>query len=347
MDGRRLADLNGRERTSVRMDKQAKSPTMNRSSLTRFAWLSIAAAILTIGLKAAAYLITGSVGLLSDALESLVNLVGAVMALAMLTIAARPADDDHAYGHSKAEYFSSGVEGTLIVLAAISIAVTAIPRLFHPKSLEQVGLGLAVSVAAALVNLGVALVLLRAAKQHQSITLKANAHHLLTDVWTSVGVLTGVGAVVLTGWQRLDPVVALIVAGNIVWSGFCIVRDSVAGLLDTSIPPEELKSVRDIIDRFSSLHGIECHDIRTRQAGNSRFVSLHVLVPGTWTVHRGHELAERIESDIRGALGDAEVITHLESLDGPASSESGSRRARVPTISGEKPETRRSPEERH
>ncbi len=293
---------------------------MNRSSLARYAWLSIAAAILTIGLKTAAYLITGSVGLLSDALESLVNLVGAIMALAMLTIAARPADDDHAYGHSKAEYFSSGVEGTLIVLAAVSIAITAIPRILHPRSLEQVGLGLAVSVAAALVNLGVALVLLRAAKQHQSITLKANAHHLLTDVWTSAGVVVGVGAVVLTGWQRLDPMVALIVAGNIVWSGFRIVRDSVAGLMDTSIPPEDLKNVRDILDRFGRQHGIECHDLRTRQAGNSRFISLHVLVPGSWTVNRGHELAERIESEIRSALRDAEVITHLESLDGPASS---------------------------
>jgi cation diffusion facilitator family transporter len=293
---------------------------MNRSSLTRFAWLSISAAILTIGLKTAAYLITGSVGLLSDAIESLVNLAGAIMALSMLTIAARPADEDHTYGHSKAEYFSSGVEGTLIVLAAVSIAVTAIPRFFHPVPLEQVGLGLAVSVAAALVNLGVALILLRAAKKHESITLKANAHHLLTDVWTSVGVVAGVGAVVLTGWQRLDPAVALIVAGNIVWSGFGIVRDSVAGLMDTSLPPEELKIVRDILDQLSRQHGIQCHDLRTRQAGNSRFVSLHVLVPGTWTVHRGHELAERIESDIRSALRDVEVITHLESLDGPASS---------------------------
>ncbi len=291
---------------------------MNRSSLTRFAWLSIAAAIMTIGLKTAAYLITGSVGLLSDALESLVNLVGAIMALAMLTIAARPADDDHAYGHSKAEYFSSGVEGTLIVLAAISIAFTAIPRLLHPRLLEQVGLGLAVSVAAALVNLGVALVLLRAAKRHQSITLKANAHHLLTDVWTSVGVVVGVGGVVLTGWQRLDPVVALLVAGNIVWSGSRIIRDSVAGLMDASLPPEEMKVVRDILDRLSGLHGIECHDLRTRQAGHSRFVSLHVLVPGSWTVHRGHELAEHIESDIRSALRDVEVLTHLESLDDPA-----------------------------
>jgi cation diffusion facilitator family transporter len=193
--------------------------SMSTASLTRFAWLSIAAAVLTILLKAAAYLLTGSVGLLSDALESFVNLAGALMALSMLTIAAKPADEDHAYGHSKAEYFSSGVEGILILIAALSIGVTAIQRLFTPKQLEQVGIGLVVSVAASLVNLGVALVLLKASTRYQSITLEANARHLLTDVWTSAGVLLGVGGVVLTGWQWLDPVVALAVAGNIVWAG--------------------------------------------------------------------------------------------------------------------------------
>lgn len=291
---------------------------MNRSFLTRFAWLSIAAAIATIALKTVAYLVTGSVGLLSDAVESLVNLVGALMALAMLTIAARPADEDHAYGHGKAEYFSSGVEGTLILIAAISIAAAAVGRLMHPRPLEQVGLGLAVSVVASLVNLGVALILLRAAKQHESITLKANAHHLLTDVWTSAGVVVGVGAVVLTGWQRLDPIVALLVAANIVWSGVRIVRDSVSGLMDTALPSEEQKIVRDILEKLRQ-NGIEYHDLRTRQAGASRFVSLHVLVPGTWTVQHGHELAERIEYDIRCALPNVEVITHLESLEDPAS----------------------------
>ena len=206
---------------------------MSRSFLTKFAWLSIAAALLTIGLKTVAYLVTGSVGLLSDALESLVNLVGALMALAMLTIAARPADEDHAYGHGKAEYFSSGVEGGLIIVAAVGIAMTAVERFIHPHPLEQIGLGLAVSVGASLVNLGTALVLLRASKKHDSITLKANAQHLLTDVWTSAGVLVGVGAVAMTGWERLDPIVALIVAANIVWSGVRIIRESVSGLMDT------------------------------------------------------------------------------------------------------------------
>ena len=196
---------------------------MQRPSLTRFAWLSIAAALATMALKALAWWLTGSVGLLSDALESLVNLAGALMALAMLTVAARPPDEDHAYGHGKAEYFSAGVEGTLILVAAVSIAVAAVQRLIHPRAIEQVGLGLAVSVVASLVNLGVALVLLKAAREHRSATLQANAHHLLTDVWTSAGVLVGVGAVALTGWQRLDPIVALAVAANIVFAGGRIV----------------------------------------------------------------------------------------------------------------------------
>src|SRR5690349_20934282 len=173
--------------------------TTNRASLTRFAWLSIAAALLTILLKAAAYFLTGSVGLLSDALESFVNLAGAIMALTMLTVAARPADEDHLYGHSKAEYFSSGVEGTLILLAAVSIGATAIQRLIAPQPLEQIGLGIAVSAAASIINLIVAQILLRASKRDNSITLEANSQHLMTDVWTSVGVTLGVGAVALTG----------------------------------------------------------------------------------------------------------------------------------------------------
>jgi len=269
-------------------------------------------------LKTIAYSLTGSVGLLSDALESGVNLVGALMALAMLTIAARPADEDHAYGHGKAEYFSSGVEGTLILIAAGSIAVAAALRLISPKPLEQIGVGLGVSVAASLVNLFVALVLLKAAKSYQSVTLKANAHHLLTDVWTSAGVLVGVGAVAFTGWERLDPIVALIVAGNIVWSGIRIVRESVLGLMDTALPLEELNTIQKVLERHCQT-GIQCHALRTRQAGSRRFVSLHVLVPGDWTVDRGHKLLERMEDDIRSALLNVTVLTHLESIQDPAS----------------------------
>ena len=290
----------------------------NPSPLTRFAWLSIAAAILTIGLKAAAYSLTGSVGLLSDALESVVNLVGAFMALAMLTIAARPADEDHAYGHSKAEYFSSGVEGTLILIAAVSIGVAAIQRLIFPKPLDQIGWGLGVSAIASLVNLAVALVLLGAGKRHDSISLQANAQHLLTDVWTSVGVLVGVSAVALTGWERLDPIVALVVAGNIVWSGVRIVRTSVLGLMDTALPAAEQNALRTVLEHYLP-SGLQYHALRTRQSGARRFVSLHVLVPGKWTVQRGHQLLELIEADIRRVLPNVTVFTHLESLNDPAS----------------------------
>jgi cation diffusion facilitator family transporter len=295
------------------------NPTpVDRSRLTRFAWLSIAAALATIGLKAGAYLLTGSVGLLSDALESLVNLAGAIMALTMLTIAARPADEDHPYGHSKAEYFSSGVEGSLIMVAATMIAVAAIERLLHPRALERLGLGLGVSVLASLVNLGVALVLSRAAKLHDSITLQANARHLFTDVWTSAGVLVGVGGVALTGWNWLDPGVALLVAANIIWTGVKIVRESVLGLMDTAMVAEERAAVQAALAPHLR-DGVESHALMTRQAGSRRFVSLHVLVPGAWTVQQGHDLVERIEADIRGAVRNVTVLTHLESLDDPAS----------------------------
>jgi cation diffusion facilitator family transporter len=294
------------------------SPSTGRPSLARYAWLSIAAALATIALKTVAYLLTGSVGLLSDALESLVNLAGAMMALGMLTVAARPPDDEHAYGHGKAEYFSSGVEGTLILLAAIGIAIAAVERLLAPQAIEQVGLGLAVSVAASLVNLLVALVLLRAGRQYESITLEANAHHLLTDVWTSAGVLVGVGAVALTGWQRLDPITALAVAANIVWTGVRIIRRSVLGLMDSALPPSELQIVRETLAPHMHDH-VRYHALRTRQSGARRFVTVHVLVPGDWTVHRGHEMLEHIEADLRKALPGVHVLTHLESLDDPRS----------------------------
>ena len=290
----------------------------DRKSLTRFAWISIAAAILTIALKSIAYLLTGSVGLLSDALESIVNLVGAIMALAMLTVAARPADDDHTYGHSKAEYFSSGVEGTLILIAAISIIWTAAPRLLNPQPLEQVGLGLAVSVVASIINMAAAYVILQAGKRYKSITLEADAHHLMTDVWTSVGVLGGVGIVALTGWERLDPIVAFIVAANIIWAGVRIVRASVLGLMDTALPDSERTAILKILDSYKQ-QGIQFHALRTRQSGARRFISFHVLVPDTWTVLQGHQLLEKIEADLRTALPEITVFTHLEPLNDPTS----------------------------
>ena len=291
---------------------------MERPSLTRYAWLSIGAAVFTMALKAASYLITGSVGLLSDAAESLVNLVGGIMALAMLSVAARPADDSHAYGHSKAEYFSSSVEGLLIIVAAASIGSAAVNRLLAPQPLEQVGLGIAVCAIAALVNLAVGWILLRAGRQHGSITLEAGARHLFTDVWTSVGVIVGVVAVSFTGWQRLDPIIALGVAVNIVWTGTRILRNSVLGFMDTALPEEEQGVIRAALDHYAA-QGIHYHALRTRRSGTRRFVSVHVLVPGEWTVQRGHELTEQIETDIRAALPGVAVLTHLESLNDPAS----------------------------
>jgi cation diffusion facilitator family transporter len=287
------------------------------ANLTRFAWLSIAAAILTIALKTTAYWLTGSVGLLSDALESLVNLVAAIMALAMLTVAARPADEIHAFGYSKAEYFSSGLEGALILLAAGGIVWTAVPRLLAPQPLEQVGIGLAVSVLASAINFGVARVLLSAGKAYRSITLEANAHHLIADVWTSAGVMLGVGAVALTGWLRLDPIIALTVAANILRTGWQLLGRSVRGLLDAALPAAEQNVINEVLKRYES-RGIQYHALRTRQAGTRAFISLHVLVPGDWTVQRGHDLLEQLERDIRAAVPGAQLFTHLEPQEDPA-----------------------------
>jgi cation diffusion facilitator family transporter len=291
---------------------------MDRSFLTRFAWLSVAAALATIALKGLAYQLTGSVGLLSDALESFVNLAGAFMALAMLTVAARPADEEHPHGHSKAEYFSSGTEGALILVAALSISAAAVDRLLRPHELERIGLGLAISLVGSLLNLLVAVVLLRAGKRHHSVTLEANAHHLLTDVWTSVGVVVGVGAVAITHRRWLDPVVALAVAANIVITGVRIVRGSVLGLMDVALAAGEQAALRAAMEPYLA-QGVQFHALLTRQSGARRFVTFHVLVPGNWTVQRGHDLLERVEADIRGVVPNVTVLTHLESLDDPAS----------------------------
>lgn len=290
--------------------------------LARYAWVSIWAAVATMALKSVAYLLTGSVGLFSDAIESLVNLAGGVMALGMLRIAARPPDADHAYGHTKAEYFSSGVEGLLILFAAASIALAAVQRLLHPRPLDELGVGLAVSILASAVNLAVAIVLLRAGRRHGSITLEANAHHLLTDVWTSAGVVVGVGLVATTGWGWLDPVVALLVAGNIVWTGLAIVRRSVAGLMDRVLEKEDMLRIEQVLTVFRA-EGVQFHALQTRQAGRRKFVSIHVLVPGDWTVQHGHEMAERIEGEVRRALPSSFVFTHLEPAEDPVSWDEG------------------------
>jgi cation diffusion facilitator family transporter len=293
-------------------------PVNPRQSLTRYAWLSVAAALLTIGLKALAYLVTGSVSLFSDALESGVNLVAAGVALAALAVVARPPDDDHAYGHDKAEYLSSGVEGGLILVAAISIVLTSLSRLLQPEPLEQLGFGTAATIIASLINFGVARVLLRAGRQHNSITLQADSQHLMTDVWTSAGVVLGVLAVALTGWLWLDALIAIAVAVNIVWAGVKLVRHAVLGLMDTAWPPEQVAQVRAILDEYAKAQGIQWHALRTRQAGARRFCSFHVLVPGRWTVQAGHNLLEQIEGAIRRAFPLTTLTTHLEPLGDPA-----------------------------
>jgi cation diffusion facilitator family transporter len=291
---------------------------MSRTSLVKFAWLSIAAAVATIALKLAAWWLTGSVGLLSDALESFVNLAAAVMTLAMLTIAARPPDEEYAYGYSKAEYFASGFEGTLILVAAALIALAAVERLLAPRPLEHVGVGLAISVVASAVNFGAARVLARAGRDYRSIALEADAKHLMTDVWTSAGVVAGVALVALTGWLWLDPVIALAVAAHIVWAGVGIVRRSAVGLLDGALPETERRAIEAVLDGFRA-QGMEFHALRTRAAAGRSFVSMHVLVPGAWSIQRGHDIVEEIEARVRGAVPGAIVFTHLEPLEDPAS----------------------------
>ena len=291
---------------------------MDRSSLRRYAAISIAAALATIALKGGAYLLTGSVGLLSDALESLVNLAAAIVALIALSAAARPEDEDHRYGHSKAEYFSSGFEGALIMLAAASIIYTSVERLLDPQPIRQVPIGAAISFAASVINLVVARILFRAGRRHQSITLEADAHHLMSDVWTSVGVIIGVSAAAITGWHRLDPIIAIAVALNIVRTGVSILRRSLLGLLDTAIPEDLLLRISDVFKRHAA-SGVRFHALRTRQAGAWRFIDFHVLVPGDWSVQRGHDLLEQIEEEVRAAVPNSSVFTHLEPIEDPAS----------------------------
>jgi cation diffusion facilitator family transporter len=289
------------------------------TSLERFAWLSVAAALATIGLKTLAWWITGSVGLLSDALESLVNLAAALLALSMLRLAASPPDEDHPYGFSKAEYFSAGIEGSLIVLAAAGILFTAIPRLMDPEPLEAPLLGLAISFVATLINLGTSVVLLRAGKRYDSITLEADGKHLMTDVWTSAGVIIGVALVFATGWLRLDPLIALAVAVHIVWTGVGLVRRSVSGLMDAAISREDQEEVTKIFNEYARRYGVTFHAFRTRQAGVRRFISFHLLVPDEWSVLQAHRLSEEIEERIRMLVPNAGVFVHIEPIADPAS----------------------------
>lgn len=290
----------------------------NTHSLQRYAWISIGAAMATILLKGIAWWMTGSVGLLSDAIESFVNLAGALMALWMLALAEQPADENHPYGHGKAEYFSSAFEGFLIFVAALSIGYTALNRFLAPQAIEEVGVGLLVSVSASIINLVVARLLLKAGREHQSITLEANAHHLMTDVWTSAGVILAVGLVALSGWNWLDPTIALLVAVNIVWTGWQLMRRSASGLMDISLPNEQIRLIVQVFDQYAE-HGIAYHALRTRQAGRRSFISFHVLVPGSWSVQTAHDWVEKIENDLRNAIPGGHITAHLEPADDPCS----------------------------
>lgn len=282
--------------------------------------ISIAAAVLTIGLKFAAWALTGSIGLLSDAAESVINLVAAAVALIVVLWATRPADEDHTYGHEKADYLAAGFEGALVVLAAVTIAWAAINRLLHPAELESLGVGIALTLVATLVNLVVARALIRVGREETSAVLDADGRHLMTDVWTGSGVVAGVALVWLTGWHTLDPLIALAVAANIVRTGVSLVREALGGLMDRALPEEDLATVNHILDLYTS-EEIGFHALRTRAAGRRSFISVHVLVPGHWSVQEGHDLAERLEQDLRAQFEQATIFTHLEPLEDPASFE--------------------------
>lgn len=286
--------------------------------MARYAWLSIATALVTMALKLVAWKLTGSIGLLSDALESLVNLGGATMALLMLRVAMLPRDEHHAYGHGKAEYFSSGFEGMLILFAGVAILWTAVPGLWHPKPLEQTVTGIAVSVLASVINLVVAQILLRAGKKYRSVTLEADAHHLMTDVWTSAAILVGIVLVYITGFAILDPVIATLMALNILWTGWRLMRESVHGLMDGAWSDDDIQQLNRVLDEFRS-EQVQFHDIRTRRAAASCFVSFHLLVPGEWPVQRAHELAEKVESQLTEIIPGAVAISHIEPIEDPAS----------------------------
>lgn len=280
--------------------------------IERFLLLSIAAAILTIALKSGAAILTGSVGFLSDALESGVNLIAAVVALIAIRIAAKPADANHNFGHGKSEYVSALVEGAMIFVAAALIIYTAIGRLLEPTPLEQVGVGLFLSIVATLINLGVGLALLHAGKQYRSAALNADGHHLLTDVWTTVGVVAGIAAVAITGWVWLDPVIALLVGVNILWTGYKLLKSSLSNLISEALPPEDVDVLKGVLADFEQEHGVRIEDLRTVASGRQRLVYLTMTVPGDWTVDFAHQLADDLEAAILHALPNSESMIHTE-----------------------------------
>lgn len=286
--------------------------------LSKYGWLSLGVSVVVFSMKMLAYALTGSVGLLSDALESTVNIVAAIVAIIALRTASRPGDEDHHFGHGKAEYLSALVEGLMILVAALIIIYTAVERLLNPRPLEDLGVGLAVSVLASVLNGVTAVLLMRQGRRHRSIVLEADGKHLMTDVWTSAGVVVGVALVGLTGWGPLDPLIAILVAVNIVFAGWVLIRDSTAGLMDSALPDEDHEAILGVLRRHTS-DGIAFHAVQTRASGRQRFLSTHVLVPGAWTVQQGHDYVSDLEDELHAALDHLTVQTHLEPKEDPRS----------------------------
>ncbi len=291
-----------------------RTPAQEQKLLERFMWLSIAASLATIALKLAAAAVTGSVGFLSDAIESVINVVAAVVGLWALKISAKPADDNHPFGHAKAEYFSAQVEGAMIFVASIAIIYTAIERILHPQPIEQAGIGLLLSTLASVLNLAVGVALIKAGKRYRSATLDADGHHLITDVWTTVGVLVGVAVVALTGWEILDPIIALAVGVNILFTGYRLLKNSILGLLSQALPDEELELIDAFLDRFSTDTGVTFTSVRTIAFGRDRLINVVMQVPGDWTVEHSHSYADMVEEGLAKELGGAETVVHIEPL---------------------------------
>ncbi|MFH0976485.1 MAG: cation diffusion facilitator family transporter [Spirochaetota bacterium] len=290
----------------------------NNSSPAKIVWIPIAASVITIILKSVAFYITGSVGLLSDAMESFINLTASVVAMIALTIACRPPDKQHPFGHHKAEYFSSILEGVLIIIAAIAIGVTSIERLINPHILEKLNLGLLISAGASIINFVTARILFRAGRKYNSITLEADAQHLMTDVWTTGGVLAGLLLIEITGFSWLDPVIAIAVAVNIVYTGIKLIIRSVSGFMDTALTEAELDAVKAILEKYKKT-GISYHALYTRKSSAMNFITLHLLMPGDWTVSKGHKITKQIEKDIKCDFPNSDIFIHLEPFNDPES----------------------------
>ncbi len=291
---------------------------MSNHSLKKYAWLSIAAAVSTITLKLLAYWLSNSVGLLSDALESVINFATAISTLVSLAIAALPPDQEHAYGHTKAEYFASGLTGLLIFGAGVAIIISAVQRWLAPEPLALLGQGVGISLVAAGINLAVARLLIKAGRENHTIALIAEGKHLMSDVWTTFGVALSIGLLWLTGWEWLDPLIAALIALQLCWTGFNLLRDTAFGLMDSAISPEELEQLLGVLKKYHP-EGVDYHALRTRQSGQRRFVSVHLQVPGRWTVQRGHDIAEKIAEEMRERVPNLSTFTHIEPVEDPAS----------------------------